>query len=125
MKFFGLFGFAAAEEIVRYDGDKVYGFENLTNGAIQHIKVKKSSSIFEFNLTILQTYDAAFGGFDFWSPESAEEMMIGQDAHFRVSAENTAEFESLMAQFDIPYAVRSENVQETVHRRFYMLEIFM
>ena len=39
MKIFGLFGFAAAEEIVRYDGDKVYGFENLTNGVIQHIKV--------------------------------------------------------------------------------------
>jgi len=102
MKFFGLFGFAAAEEIVRYDGDKVYGFENLTNGAIQHIK----------------TYDAAFGGFDFWSPESAEEMMIGQNAHFRVSAENTAEFESLMAQFDIPYAVRSENVQDDIDAEY-------
>ena len=52
-------------------------------------------------------------------------MMIGQNAHFRVTAENTAEFESLMAEFDIPYAVRSENVQGTVSRLFYLLESFM
>ena len=53
MKIVGLFGFAAAEEIVRYDGDKVYGFENLTNGAIQHIKVRKSSFTSEFIFTVL------------------------------------------------------------------------
>ena len=52
-------------------------------------------------------------------------MMIGQNAHFRVSAENTAEFEALMAEFDIPYAVRSENVQGTVSRLSYKIEIFM
>ena len=53
MKIFGLFGFAAAEEIVRYDGDKVYGFENLTNGVIQHIKVYLSSLMLLFILTFL------------------------------------------------------------------------
>jgi len=102
MKFFGLVGLAAAEEIVRYDGDKVYGFENLTNGVIQHLK----------------TYDAAFGGFDFWSPNAAEEMMIGRHAHIRVNAENVAEFEALLAEFDIEYEVRSEDVQADIDAEY-------
>ena len=54
MKIFGLFGFAAAEEIVRYDGDKVYGFENLTNGVIQHIKVNLSSLMLLLILTVFR-----------------------------------------------------------------------
>ena len=41
-------------------------------------------------------------------------MMIGQDAHIRVNAENVAEFEALLAEFDIEYEVRSEDVQDTV-----------
>ena len=41
-------------------------------------------------------------------------MMIGKHAHIRVNAENVTEFEALLAEFDIEYEVRSEDVQDTV-----------
>ena len=44
----------------RYDGDKVFQFQNLTNGVIQHLK----------------TADRIFNGFDFWSPDSPDQLKV-------------------------------------------------
>ena len=100
MKLFGLIsGLVAADEIVRYDGDRVYGFDNLSNGVIQHLK----------------TYNKGFEhSFDFWSPDSAEEMVPGGDARIRVKKEFADEFESLLDEFDIDFDILSHNVQHDI-----------
>lgn len=95
MKLAGLLSLVAAEEITRYDGDKVYGFNKLTNGVIAHLKVS----------------NRAYGGLDFWSPDSPDLMYPGGNANIRVPSEHTEEFEALMASFDIDFNIRSPNLQ--------------
>jgi len=100
MKLFGLIsGLVAADEIVRYDGDRVYGFDDLSNGVIQHLK----------------TYNRGFEqSFDFWSPDSAEEMVPGGEARIRVKKEFADEFETLLDDFDIDFDILSHNVQHDI-----------
>merc|ERR1711962_995282 len=94
MKLSCLFSVALAE-VTRFDGDKVYKFKNLTNGQIQHLK----------------TYDRAQGGFDFWKPDYAENLLPGMDADIHVSAHQVADFEAQLREFEIDATVMHSNLQ--------------
>ena len=98
MKLFGLLSLAVAEEITRYDGDKVYSFNDLSIGVVQHLKVA----------------NLAFSGFDFWSPDSPAQMMPGGNADIHVPSEHTEEFEALLASFDIDYKIKTHNLQHDI-----------
>jgi len=91
-------GQTLASGVERYDGDKVFKFKNLTNGAIQHLK----------------TADKIFNGFDFWQPEAPELLQPGGGADIHVSAQDVESFWALLEENDIDFGIMTHNLQHDI-----------
>jgi len=81
----------------RYEEDKVIALDNLSVGQI----------------TTLKTLNRVMN-FNFWSPESVDELVLGGTADIQVSRFFANEFEEVFRANDLDYKVSIQNLQEQI-----------